>query len=71
MSINLVPPELTTLPMHSIKDLCSMSINVARQLDGFLRLCIREKGYGRVEFPVIAGELGILRVERSFRMINE
>ena len=70
-AISLPPEQLSTLPRVSVNNLCSMSIDVARQLDGMLRLLIKERGYARIGFDVVAGKLGILRIERSFKMIQD
>jgi hypothetical protein len=63
--------ELATLPRTSVNQLCDTTINVARQIDGMMRLLVKEQGYARITFDVVRGKLGILRIERSFRMIED
>lgn len=70
-AISLPPEQLSTLPRASLNRLCSASIDVARQIDDMMRLLIKEKGYARIGFDVVAGKLGILRIERSFKMISD
>ena len=63
--------QFSTLPRASVSNLCPASIDVARQIDGMMRLLIKERGYAHIAFDVVQGKLGILRIERSFRMIQD
>ena len=63
--------EYATLPRSPMNTLCDVTKDIARQLDGLIRLLVKEQGYAKIGFDVIKGRLGILRIERSFRMINE
>ena len=59
---------LPTLPTHALHQLCNTTVALARQVDAMLAMLERERGFAVFEFDIKRGELGLLKVTRSFRM---
>jgi hypothetical protein len=62
------PTELASLPMHTLRELRNVTIDVARRIDALLAHLEDEQGYAELRLVVKRGVPTQLFVERSFKL---